>query len=67
MSKPIRHGAYPEITWQAILVGYVIGALITLCSKRLVRNVGWQQRGGDTNRTFTEVLNCNGWNQTNRR
>jgi putative OPT family oligopeptide transporter len=28
--RPIRHGPYPELTWQAILVGYVLGALITL-------------------------------------
>jgi putative OPT family oligopeptide transporter len=28
--RPIRYGPYPELTWQAILVGYVLGALITL-------------------------------------
>jgi putative OPT family oligopeptide transporter len=29
-SKPIRHGAYPEITFPAILVGYGLGILIAL-------------------------------------
>jgi len=27
---PIRTEPYPELTWQAILVGYILGALITL-------------------------------------
>ena len=28
--RPIRTGPYPELTWQAILVGYFLGAIITL-------------------------------------
>ena len=26
----IRRGAYPEMTWQAIIVGWVLGALIAV-------------------------------------
>ncbi|MFB0516665.1 MAG: OPT family oligopeptide transporter [Candidatus Neomarinimicrobiota bacterium] len=28
--RPIRTGSYPELTWQAVLVGYFLGAIITL-------------------------------------
>ncbi len=28
--RPIRTGPYPELTWQAIVVGYFLGAIITL-------------------------------------
>ncbi|MGE3181811.1 MAG: OPT/YSL family transporter [Phycisphaerae bacterium] len=28
--RPIRHGAYPELTWTAVIVGWLIGALIAL-------------------------------------
>ena len=27
---PIRHGAYPELTTVAVLVGYFLGAIITV-------------------------------------
>jgi len=29
-ARPIRRGPYPELTWPAVLVGYVLGALIAL-------------------------------------
>jgi putative OPT family oligopeptide transporter len=47
MSRPIRHGAYPEITWQAILVGYVIGALITLSIGYLSLKLGFSIEGSE--------------------
>jgi putative OPT family oligopeptide transporter len=28
--RPIRHGPYPELTWTAVFVGYIIGAVVTL-------------------------------------
>ena len=28
--RPIRKGAYPELTWPGVLVGYALGALITV-------------------------------------
>lgn len=28
--RPVRHGAYPELTWPAVLVGYALGILIAL-------------------------------------
>ena len=28
--RPIRTAPYPELTWQAIVVGYILGAIITL-------------------------------------
>ena len=28
--RPIRHGLYPELTWQGLMVGYLLGALIAL-------------------------------------
>ncbi len=28
--RPVRHGPYPELTWSAIIVGWIIGALIAL-------------------------------------
>jgi putative OPT family oligopeptide transporter len=29
-SGPVRHGPYPELTWAAILVGYLLGAIIAV-------------------------------------
>ncbi len=29
-SKPIRHGPYPELTWPAVLIGYLLGAVIAV-------------------------------------
>jgi putative OPT family oligopeptide transporter len=29
-SRPIRYGPYPELTWSAILVGYLLGAIIAI-------------------------------------
>ncbi|UCH10841.1 MAG: OPT/YSL family transporter, partial [Fidelibacterota bacterium] len=28
--RPIRTAPYPELTWQAVIVGYILGAIITL-------------------------------------
>ena len=47
MSRPIRYGAYPEITWQAILVGYLIGALITLSIGYLSLKLGFSIEGSE--------------------
>ena len=29
-SRPVRHGPYPELTWHAVLVGYVLGTMIAI-------------------------------------
>jgi putative OPT family oligopeptide transporter len=29
-ARPIRHGAYPELTWPALLVGYFLGSIIAI-------------------------------------
>ena len=47
MNKPVRHGTYPEITWQAILVGYLIGALITLSIGYLSLKLGFSIEGSE--------------------
>ena len=47
MSKPVRHGPYPEITWQAILVGYLIGSLITLSIGYLSLKLGFSIEGSE--------------------
>ncbi|MDH3404220.1 MAG: OPT/YSL family transporter, partial [Acidobacteriota bacterium] len=47
MSKPVRHGPYPEITWPAILVGYAIGALITLSIGYLSLKLGFSIEGSE--------------------
>ncbi len=47
MSPPVRHGPYPEITWPAILVGYVIGALITLSIGYLSLKLGFSIEGSE--------------------
>ena len=46
-SRPIRHGAYPEITWPAIFVGYVIGALIALSIGYLSLKLGFSIEGSE--------------------
>ncbi len=47
MSPPVRHGVYPEITWPAILVGYLIGALITLSIGYLSLKLGFSIEGSE--------------------
>jgi len=46
-SRPVRHGAYPEITWPAILVGYGIGALIALSIGYLSLKLGFSIEGSE--------------------
>jgi putative OPT family oligopeptide transporter len=29
-SRPVRHGPYPELTWTAVVVGYLLGTLIAI-------------------------------------
>jgi putative OPT family oligopeptide transporter len=50
VSTPVdtaRHGPYPEITWPAILVGYAIGALITLSIGYLSLKLGFSIEGSE--------------------
>jgi putative OPT family oligopeptide transporter len=47
MSKPVRYGPYPEITWPAVLVGYLIGALITLSIGYLSLKLGFSIEGSE--------------------
>ncbi len=43
----VRHGAYPEITWPAVLVGYGIGALIALSIGYLSLKLGFSIEGSE--------------------
>jgi putative OPT family oligopeptide transporter len=45
--RPIRRGTYPEITWPAILVGYVIGALIAISIGYLSLRLGFSIEGSE--------------------
>ncbi len=45
--RPIRHGAYPEITWPAVLVGYVIGAIIAVSIGYLSLRLGFSIEGSE--------------------
>jgi putative OPT family oligopeptide transporter len=46
-SGPVRRGPYPEITWPAILVGYVIGAVIALSIGYLSLKLGFSIEGSE--------------------
>ncbi len=46
-SRTIRHGPYPELTWTAILVGYVIGALIAISIGYLSLKLGFSIEGSE--------------------
>jgi len=46
-SRPVRHGAYPELTWPAILFGYVIGSLIALSIGYLSLKLGFSIEGSE--------------------
>ena len=45
--RPIRRGAYPEVTWPAILVGYVIGSLIAISIGYLSLRLGFSIEGSE--------------------
>ncbi|MBI4262869.1 MAG: OPT/YSL family transporter [Acidobacteria bacterium] len=45
--RPIRRGAYPEITWPAILVGYAIGSLIAISIGYLSLRLGFSIEGSE--------------------
>ena len=45
--RPVMHGPYPEITWAAILVGYVIGALIAISIGYLSLKLGFSIEGSE--------------------
>ena len=45
--RPVRRGPYPEITWQAIFVGYGIGALIALSIGYLSLKLGFSIEGSE--------------------
>ena len=45
--RPIRHGPYPEITWAAILTGYLIGSLIALSIGYLSLKLGFSIEGSE--------------------
>lgn len=45
--KPIRRGAYPELTWTAVLVGYVLGILITISMGYACLILGFSHEGSE--------------------
>ncbi len=46
-SKPVRTGPYPEITLPAVLVGYVVGALIAISIGYLSLKLGFSIEGSE--------------------
>ncbi len=45
--RPVRHGAYPEFTWPAILVGWAIGIVIALSIGYLSLKLGFSIEGSE--------------------
>lgn len=45
--REVRHGAYPEITWQAILVGYLLGSVIAISIGYLSLKLGFSIEGSE--------------------
>ena len=45
--QPVRRGPYPEITWPAILVGYVIGSIIAVSIGYLSLRLGFSIEGSE--------------------
>ncbi|MCP4203356.1 MAG: oligopeptide transporter OPT family protein [bacterium] len=45
--REIRRGSYPEITWPAILIGYVLGALIAVSIGYLSLKLGFSIEGSE--------------------
>jgi putative OPT family oligopeptide transporter len=46
-ARPVRHGPYPEFTWPGILVGYGIGALLTVAIGYLSLKLGFSIEGSE--------------------
>jgi len=46
-TRPVRRGPYPEITWQAILVGYLLGSVIALSIGYLSLKLGFSIEGSE--------------------
>ncbi len=47
MERPVRHGPYPEITWPAVVTGYLIGMLIALSIGYLSLKLGFSIEGSE--------------------
>ena len=45
--RPVRYGPYPEITWPAVLTGYLIGSLIALSIGYLSLKLGFSIEGSE--------------------
>jgi putative OPT family oligopeptide transporter len=45
--QPVRRGPYPELTWQAIVVGYAVGALIAVSIGYLALKLGFSIEGSE--------------------
>ena len=45
--RPVRHGAYPEFTWPAVLVGWAIGIVIALSIGYLSLKLGFSIEGSE--------------------
>lgn len=45
--RPVRRGPYPEITWAAILFGYVVGSVIALSIGYLSLKLGFSIEGSE--------------------
>jgi len=45
--QPVRRGPYPEITWPAVLVGYVVGSLIAVSIGYLSLKLGFSIEGSE--------------------
>ena len=46
-TRTIHHGAYPELTWTAVLVGWVIGSLITVAIGYTSLKLGFSIEGSE--------------------
>ena len=46
-TRPVRRGPYPEITWPAILVGYLLGSVIALSIGYLSLKLGFSIEGSE--------------------
>lgn len=45
--RVVRHGPYPELTWTAVLVGYIIGILITVSLGYAALILGFSHEGSE--------------------
>lgn len=44
---PVRHGPYPELTWQAVIVGYVLGSIIAIAIGYAALILGFSVEGSE--------------------